>query len=399
MRPRQTITESFSSFVEFEQDIFKAWSTDRKLERNVEKIISKYAAAPNLENFLALYWHQLWSVERSFFAGEHLAAYVQEVCYWAAYKTQGNLNSSQYRLSDCFQMAIAQLPIVLNGFDSKFGSNLKNYAAITFRSLLINSLRNGYEADLCSDWGLLRKITQKRLETALGEYGFSQEKIGECVLAWTCYKTIFAPVKGSGIKQLSKPDLTTWEQIADLYNVLRLQQLGANSAEYKATVLENRLQDCSRILRRHLCPQVDSLNKPKQGLIGKEIIDDLGSPGDSVLTEIIEIEESKLRLEKQVELQAFLTETLTLLKPELHKVLTLYYIEGLTQAEIAQQLEIKQYNISRNLAKARETMLKALGKWSAQKFQISLNTETMGQMNKILEEWLENYYKQYVKVR
>ena len=361
MRPRQTIIESFSSFVEFEQDIFKAWSTDLKLERNVKKLLAECSRTKNLENFLALYWHKLWSVEQSFIASEHLAAYVQEACYWAAYKTQSNLNSSQYKLSDCFQMAIAQLPVVLNGFDSRLGSNLKNYAAITFRSLLINSLRTGYETDLCSDWGLLRKITQKRLETSLEEYGFKTAKIREYVLSWTCFKTLFVPIKGSGIRQLSKPDAATWEQIAALYNSQRLQHLGANAPPCTPAALESRLQDCSRILRKHLCPDVESLYKPKLGQVGKEIIDDLASPQGSVLTQIIELEENKHREEKQIELQAFLTETLKGLKPELHQVLNMYYIKSLTQAEIAQQLNLKQYQVSRNLAKARETMLKALG--------------------------------------
>lgn len=396
MRPRQTVTELFSSFIKFEQDTFKAWLKVPKLERSIRNILSRHPVTKNQENFLALYWHNLWRQEASPLAREHLVAYLQEVCYWAAYKTVENLKSPKYKLSDCFQIALTQIHVILNGFDSRLGSNLKNYAGVSFRSLLINTLRGSYEAELCSDWALLRKISQRKLESCLTQAGLSPAKIAEYVLSWSCFKIVFAPEKNTGIRQLSRPEAPTWEAISALYNKQRLHQLEPSSPPCSAAKIESRLIKCSQCLRAYLFPRIDSLNTPKPGQENTELLDELAGESESLLTQMIEQEEKNAREQQQIELQSFLRQALNELKPEQLQILSLYYAEHLTQAEIANRLNTKQYTVSRNLTRTRELILKALSLWSQEKFEVTLNGEMIAQMDEVLEQWLESYYQQSI---
>jgi len=391
MHPRQNINELFCTFVKIEQDCFKGWIYQPTLSRNLERFLGEHSTSRNLENFLALYFHKNWIVNNCQLSQDHLAAYLQEVCYWAAVKTHTKLPSHKFKVSDCFQMAMGQLQIVLNRFDPQHGSTLKPYALITFRSLLINQLRNHHEVNLCSDWALLRKISQTRLETTLSYAGLNKNEIDECILAWNSFKNIFSPTKTTGIRQLSEPDPATWQQIANFYNNLR--QLPTNSPAYSPLQLKNLLQKCSQLVRQSFYPQQVSLNQCQPNQPDTELLEDLSDHSPSILSDMIAAEDEQNRERQLTNLKNFLSETLVQLQPELLHVLILYYKEGLTQTEIANTLDTKQYTVSRRLTKARETLLKALGKWSRDEFGLTINTEVMAQLDEVMEQWLENHYQ------
>lgn len=393
MRSRENINDLFCSFVNLEQDSFKSWTCDHKLSRNLDRVLRENLSNHNMENFLSVYFHKNWIANSCKLSQHHLVAYLQEPCYWAAWKTYTKISDHKFKVSDCFQMAMGQVHIVLNGFDPSHGSKLKHYASIAFRSLLINTLRNQHEVDLCSDWALLRKISQRRLETTLTEVGFHKNQIDEHILAWTCFNNVFSPTKNTGIRQLSEPDPSTWQQITDLYNRQRHQALEANSPAYTPSQLQNRLEKCTKLLRESFCPTLGSLNIPKSNQADKEVIEDLPDTSQSFLNEMIEVEEKQDRQQQSTKLKTFLTEALVKLPPELGEVLIMYYGKRLTQTEIAKKLNTKQYKISRLLNKARETLLKALGKWGRDELALTINTEVMVQLDKVLEEWLENHYQ------
>lgn len=390
MLPRQNTLEIFCTFVQFDYDRFSGWATDARLRRSMRQCLSKEDRS---SNFWALYWHQIWQKEPQGLAKEHLAAYLQEVCFWSAVKTIRGFSSTQYTVPDCFQIAIARVDKVLEGFDRDRGFNLKSYASITFGNLIRELLRQKKEIDICSDWSLLRKLSQKRMDEALKNAGLDSQTSQHYILAWNCFKTIYVPQQASSTRKLPKPEQQTWLAIAKLYNRERLTQLDSTDAVTPET-LEKWMINCVKAARSYLFPNVTSIDKPKPGYETGAIVDSLvGEVDDSLLRDLIDKEEVQQRSQQQADINQFLSGCIKKLKPEEQKLLELYYSFELKQAEIAKQLGTQQYSISRKLAKARKTLLKALAQWSKSTMHISLTSDILNNISALLEEWLASYYE------
>ena len=389
MLPRQGIVEQFSTFIQFDFDRFDHWATDPRLRRNMTKSLTKASFQEASENFWAIYWHKTWQTKSQGMSREHLSAYLQEVCFWATHKTISGFTSTQYTVSDCFQVAIAGVDKVLKGFDPHQGYNLKNYASITFSNLIRELLRQRQEVDICSDWALLRKLSQKRLEESLKNAGLSADIIAQYVLAWNCLKTVYVPDRATSTRRLTKPTQETWSAIAKLYN-----QECQTSAKVNPETLEGWLLACVKAARAYLYPNVTSLNQPKPGYDSGEIVDSLtGEVDDSLLTEMIVAEEVQGRNQQQAEISQALIAAINDLKADERKLIELYYAEGLTQTEMAKELNTKQYNVSRKLSRARKSLLKSLAQWSQEKLHISLTSDVLKGISALLEEWLTGYYQ------
>lgn len=391
MLPRQDTVEIFSTFIQFDYDRFAGWAIDTRLCRSMRQSLNTITTV-NSANFWALYWHQIWQQQPKGLAREHLAAYLQEVCFWSATKTISGFNSSQYSVSDCFQVAIARIDKVLKGFDRERGFNLKSYASITFANLIRELLRQQKEIDICSDWSLLRKLSQKRMIEALANAGLDRETIERYVLAWNCLKTIYVPERASSTRQLPKPQPETWLAIANLYNQERHTQLQQSTEAVTCEHLEKWLLICVKAVRSYLFPHVASINQPKPGYETGEIVDSLVGVDQSLLVEMIAQEEIEQRSQQHTDINQFLTAIIKQLKPEEQKLLEFYYGLGLKQAEIAQELNTKQYSISRQLSRVRKELLLALAQWSQSTMHISLTSDILDNISSLLEEWLASYY-------
>ena len=389
MLPRQDTVQVFSTFIQFDSDRFSGWATDSRLRRSMKQCLTKIPSESS-ENFWVLYWHKTWQEQPKSLAKEHLAAYLQEICYWSSTKTIHGFTSTQYTVPDCFQVAIAGIDKVLKGFDRERGFNLKSYASITFGNLIRELLRQKREIDICSDWSLLRKLSQKRITEALADAGLDREVIERYVLAWNCFKTIYVPERGNSTRKLPKPEPETWAAIADLFN----QERSTISAD-KATSenMEQWLLACVKAARSHLFPNVTSINQPKPGYESGEIVDSLvGEVDESLLSDMIADEDAQQRSQQQGDIGKFLITTIEQLKPEEQKLLELYYSLGLKQAEIAKELNTQQYTVSRKLARARKALLKELAKWTRETMHITLTSDVLDNISSLLEEWLAGYY-------
>ena len=365
MRPRQGLIECFSTFLQFDADRFQTWVIEPKLRRSMQNCFNQSPQTETAENFWALYWHKVWQVQFDSLVRDHLAAYVQEACYWVAQKTTESFAMTQYSLADCFQMAITRLDKVLKGFNPEFGGNFKNYASATFNSLIRESLRQRREIDICSDWALLRKLSQKRLTEALQNAGLANDTIASQVLAWRCFKTLYTPQQATATRKLSKPDQKTWESIAQLYNNERQSQLASQSPSATSERLEQWLSSCASNARAYLYPNFISINTPKPGETGSDFLDDLpDSTQASLLNQMIAAAETQTRQTQKAQLNAVLSQALAQLNPQAKTMLQLYYQARLTQQQIAQHLDIKQYTVSRRLGKVREVLLRAMAEWS-----------------------------------
>lgn len=419
MRPRHSLIDLFSTFLEFDFDRAQGWAMDLRLRRSMERCLEQSTVLDSPDSYWALYWHKVWQADlsqtdpaqanpiqanpaqasssqvnsgRNELARGHLTAYVQEPCYWVAQKTASSFSSIQYNLADLFQMAMAQMDKVLKGFNAQQGFSFKNYASVTLSNLIRESLRQRQEVDICTDWALLRKLSQKRLVEALQTVGLTPETIASYVMAWACFKTLYVPKQATGSQKLVKPDPETWQAIAHLYAEERLTQpiLLTTTPE----TLEKWLATCAKAARAYLYPSLMSINAPKPGQDSGEFLDNLAETAqtDALLMDLILEEEIQQRQDQRAEINSILVEAIQQLDHQSQHLIQLYYQQGLTQQQMAEQMEMKQYTVSRRLTKAREFLLVGLAKWSQATLHRMPTSDLLNHTSAALEEWLKTYY-------
>lgn len=392
MRTRQDLIEIFSSFVRFEADHFGGWLNDPKLRRSMQRRHEDTALTADQERGWAVYWHQQWQAQPQSIAREHLLAYVQEACYWVAYRASTRFTSAQYGAADCFQMAIAQLPKILKGFDANQGFDLKNYASTSFKSFIRDRLRQCQETDICTDWSLLRKVSQKRLTAALQTQGLTRE-IEPILLAWSAYRLICVPTQSTGARRLSAPDAQTWAAIAQQYNAERHGLPGATQTATPKQI-EAWMVTAAKAVRSYLYPGAVSINAALPGQDSGEFVDSLtDAKATSPMNALIDAEVQAQRQQQQDQLTAVLAAAVASLETDAQQLLHLYYGTDLTQKDIAAQMGIKQYSISRQLSRIRKTLLLALGEWAQEKLHIPLSPNLLKYTSAALEEWLATRYR------
>ncbi len=385
MRSRQDLTELFSTFMQFDAERFSAWAVDARLRRSMQNCLQRFPEAPDLESFWVLYWYKVWQTPPSALAGLHLAAYLQEPCYWAAQQLVKKFATVQYSLSDYFQMAIAEVNTVLQRFNPERGASLKTYAGMVFGSVLRDMLRQRQAVDLCTNWTLLRKISKKRLNEALQAAGLSDAAIAGYRLAWTCFKALYVPTSPTG--SLPSADRHLWEAVAHLYNAERPKAINAETVEQWLT-------RCAGWVRAYLYPSIASLNAPqlnqKSGQEGGEVQDQLTASSESLLTEMIAREEIQDRQTQRVQVQKVLLAAIDQLDTPSQELMRLYYSQGLTQQQIVQHLQMSQASVSRRLNKIREGLLTAVVQWSQKELNIMPTPTLIKEMSAALEVWLSD---------
>lgn len=392
MRSRQGITELFSTFLQFEADRVTGWVTDARLRRNIRNCQESLPQSETSENFWIVYLYKLWNNEPESLVRGHLSAYLQESCYWAAQKIISKVSTTQYTLSDCFQIAIAGIDKVLKGFNPEIGFSLKSYASAIFSSQLKEMLRTQGAIDICTNWRLLRKLTSKRFVESLENVGLSVETIANYVLAWKCFLAQYVPQQATGTRKLPKPEAATWEAISKMYNTQR-HQLTHPGSECSPETIEKWMIACAKAARTYLYPNFTSLNAPRGNEGAGEFLDNLPEmKQDSLLAEFITQEEDEDRKLQQRNMGNILIDALGELDSQAGEIVQLYYAQGLTQQEIAKHLDIKQYTISRRLTKVREALLIKLATWSQETLHISLNSTVLNYISTVMEEWLKGYY-------
>ncbi|MEC4816312.1 MAG: sigma-70 family RNA polymerase sigma factor [Scytonema sp. PMC 1069.18] len=388
---RQNLIQIFSTFIQFEGDVFSHWVSDPKLRRSMQNSIKQ--SPEDSEAFWAIYWHRIWQIQTSPLAAAHIAAYLQEVCYWVAKKMKMNVQG-QHSVTDFFQTAIARIDKVLKGFNPQFSSNLKAYAEYAFKNIIKDLLRKRHETDICNDWGLLHKVSQKRLVESLRQVGYNSQTIARYILAWNCFLQIYTPKNTATAHQLIKPNYPTLQAIAQLYNTERLSQLSASSSMCTPESLETWLLTCAKAVRSFVYPSSVSINTSISGLETDELLDRLTtSCQESFLNELIAQEEVEAIAAQRIEIDTVLRDGLAKLDTEAQLLLHTYYKEGLTQQQIAQQMGVKQYTVSRLLTKVKRALLLELAHWSKKILHTPLTSNVIDSMSNALEEWLVAHYR------
>jgi RNA polymerase sigma factor (sigma-70 family) len=394
MRPRQDVTEMFSTFAQLEANKFSRWLTNTRLRRSIQTCLNSSPEVASSENFWALYWHKRWQNNSSRLAKMHMQAYLQESSYWASKKMAAKYTNSQYEVGDYFQIANAEVEIILKDFNAEKSSSLKYYAVMAMSTRLRDILRQRKEADICTNWALLRKISKKVILEALNQAGLSPTAIAQYRLAWTCFKELYVH-QVSGTKQLPGPNRQLWAAIADLYNRERQTQLSFSTLACTSEKIEQWLNQTAVYIRAYLFPPVKSLNVPKSDSETTETLDLPDPSSDSLLADMIAKENIQDREQQVVQMSTLLSNALQLLDAQSQEMLRLYYQEGLTQQQIMQQLQMSQSTVSRRLVKGRESLLAALVKWRSNlnlELNICVNSNQIQDMSIALEEYLRNRY-------
>ncbi len=414
MPSRRNLVEQFSTFLQFEGDRPRPWLADPRLRRSMERRLESQAAQQE-ENFWALYWHKQWLKHQpTDITGQpavkpnptqqlpqnHLTAFVQDGCYWAAHKTVTRFKNLPYGLSDCFQLAIAQFNKILKGFDAAYGSDFATYANAAFASLIRETLRQRNEVDICTDWGLLRKLSKKRLTEALLLQGLGEATTKSYVLTWQGFKLHYVPHQATGTRKLTKPDDETLEKIVAYYKAQKRDQLSKDHPDASSEDIETWLLATAKAARQYLYPTQVSVNAQRAGQ-ETEFIDSL--PETNELSPMDSLVEEEAQSERQQQRQALgdvLDQLLGELDGDAQKLLGFYYRDGMTQQEMAKALDVKQYTVSRKLSRIRQGMVKKLASWSVE--QISpedvdnLHTgpdlDLLSTVSSVLDEWLQQHF-------
>jgi RNA polymerase sigma factor (sigma-70 family) len=356
MRPRKTLLDQFSSFLQFQGDRSSGWLTDPRLAKGMSLALAQDSAACEAD------WVRLWHGLRTPRAIDHLTAFLQEPCYWGSVKVSRQVGAASglFGLSDLFQSAIGICPRILASFDPELSSNLRAYAEMVFRSQLKDLLRKQREVDICTDWGLLHKVSQKRLTDALVAQGLGQEGGADrgILLAWLCFREIYAPSSGSS-RRLQDPDGESWAAIGQLYDSQRLAQ---DAPAATVVQLEAWLRRSALAVRRFLYPGQLSSDVTR-GESEESWLDSMTDGADEPIAQLIAEEAQQARSAQQQDLDRCLDGAIAALPEDQRQLLSAYYGEGLTQQEIAEQFGIKQYQVSRRLTALRKGLIEPVLAW------------------------------------
>jgi RNA polymerase sigma factor (sigma-70 family) len=394
MRQRKDLIEIFSTFLQFESDRPTLWAIDPRLHRRMTRSVETEPRGS--ENFWAVYWLRQYAqhgdirnpIHRQ--PIDHLAAYLQETCFWAVNRVLPRMGVIQAKLSDCFQVAIADVPKLLAAFDTSKPTSLKAFANTVFGNCLRDYLRQRREIDVCSDWGLLQKISRKRLLDALVANNFNPAICDRYYLAWKALTTNHSSANSPKLRTSAAPDLETWQLILASFDRDRAEFPLVTAATVKE--LEKLLLDAAKKVRGYLYPTINSLNVSKGNDTEADWESDLVGHEAAPMAYLEEQETTAERQTQQQQMVAVLNEAISKLDQPAQKLLMLYYRDGATQQNIAAQLEIPQYTVSRKLSRARETLLKAILAWGQNTLHIAPTSDVINSISALLEEWLESFY-------
>ncbi|MEL6939205.1 MAG: sigma-70 family RNA polymerase sigma factor [Cyanobacteria bacterium J06598_1] len=356
---------------------------------------------PEKEGFWALYWFQQWQTKEHPLAGQHLSAYLQEPCYWAVENITRRFVSAHFSLADGFQGAIAQVDRILTRYNPTYGSSLKAYARTAFANFSRDYLRQQKAADICSDWALLRRLSQTQLKESLRTAGFIQVETDTAI--WKCFKAICIPdaerIANRNVRTLASPSDGLYAQIAERYNQ-QFAHATETAAIIDAKAVAASLQRSIQAARGYLNPNVLSLNQPQYGpssgsFSGKDkaLLTTISlSEGETPMAQMMAAEAYAEQQEKMAAIGQVLQAAIASFEPHQQTLLQLYYQKQLTQKEIAQQLGIKQYQVSRQLSRVRQQLLLIVAKWSQDTLHISVESAVLATISEVLHEWLQHTY-------
>lgn len=394
MKKREDIVQKFSTFLCFGDDRNKntQWQTDVELERHIKTLVESDPEAK--EEFWARYFLRASDTSTPKHS-QHLCAYLQEACLWAAQRTYQRFRvmRHKYDLQEYFQIAYlaANPPLkLLKNFNFDYpDTKIESYA----KTAIIRSVSNIiYHQDLearrdkFSDYGLLKDITGKELREALTARAFNQEKINRYYLIWKAFDEIYQPKHSQGSRCIVPPNSEQIQQIAAHYN----QHL------HPATAIGD--EEIQEVLL--ICIAATREQRTKR-CVPLEDYENISDPSKNTWEKLIQQE-----ILQQVE--SIVLRLFSNLPQNGQTLLKLWLGLNLTQTEIAAVLKNqypefqKQYQVARHLSRYTRSLLKDLVSELQTIHEeitpdICLNNETnlaviKGYLDECLQNYLQNFF-------
>ncbi|NJR76834.1 MAG: hypothetical protein HC773_31445, partial [Scytonema sp. CRU_2_7] len=242
-----------------------------------------------------------------------------------------------------------------------------------------------------SDWGLLKHCTRKSLQQALQSQGYTQPQFGCYLLAYNCFKEIYAPQKPTSNRSLQPPTDTQFQEITNQYNHLVQQSVPDTLDTVHQENMRQWLLECIQALRNFRSTHIISLDAPKSE-------DEHSAP----LSEITPNPVSESQWEKIIvqeltpQLMATLSELLTQLDRYTNNHLLLRYGFNLDNRSIAPFFFVDSTTISRRCNKTTQELLRQLTQWAQEELHITPDSENLKEINTVLKQCLNQYYQSFI---
>lgn len=384
------------------------WSRDRKLERNLARLLKQ---RPDLNNELALlqYFCEAVQQDSDSLAVEHLSAYLEPACLLTARKLYSDFNINGYSGSDYFQLARKQLlePKIIpdqQGLKREVPyivwlclqynpnqSHITTYAYLKLSSAILSQLFKHQETARLSDWALLKNSSKKALRTALEKTGISEEKIQGCLGAWQGFCAVYGQITVPKNRKLPEPTEAQWMAIFQYFSA---QNLTGDIPEVK-----HLLKTCVQVLRERKLIQFIDLDGVDEAVREQQELEMV----EQCEFQQLEWEEKDVGEARDRQLSDFLGATIATLPKnnrkksiDPRKLVILYYsFPGLNQTKIGKLLGVNQSTISHHLEKHKISILESFAQWCEKEWGLPLTVEN----NHALSETLEIGLKEYCRNR
>ncbi|MEO0867574.1 MAG: sigma-70 family RNA polymerase sigma factor [Cyanobacteria bacterium J06642_11] len=385
MDPRRDILVVFSTFIQFAEDRFERWFTRPRLVQSMRQQMQD--VPERSEGFWALYWYRQLDSHPN--ANDHLWAYLQEPCYRAAEQITHRFTTVQLSVADGFQIAIAHVQRILQGYKPDYGSTLKAYAQKSFGNAIRDYLRQQHEIQISTNWGLLRRVSQTQLTEALHAAGYVNT--APAILLWKCFRAICTPTPDRSVRGLPDPSEAQLQAIAQ-----RLDQESPDGSTsdffHEPQQIMEKLIQLANLVRTYLNPVITSLNQPQYEDSIEEQLNTLIGEEEPPMVQLLNAEAYAKQQQQLQQIGGFLDNALTALSPEHQRLLVLYYQQKLTQNTIAQQLNIRQYQVSRQLNRIRRQLLLDVINWATMTLHTPSDCDVLENVSEVIHEWLQGHY-------
>ncbi|MEM9155311.1 MAG: hypothetical protein AAGB13_09770, partial [Cyanobacteria bacterium P01_F01_bin.33] len=376
------------------------WMTNLKLKYHFDK--HERQLSESSEQFWVVYWHSQWRSQPRSLAREHLVAYLQEPCFWAAYDFRITLESTPYSVIDFFQICFALeinssnpekritlIDKILDKYLPETSKSLGSYAQISFKHALGKEIYRLTRIRQCSNWSLLchKDVGDEVLRNALTREGFPEIAREQMRLMCECFRLFFDG---------KSPTARVWKQIAAAYN--RTKSNYGTWPTLTAVDLEERLELCGRAIRSFYALSVKSLDAPVGGseCDSRTLEDSLVDPFEA-LSNI----ERLANRELWKEAEAILIQAFRELPRDKQMLLALKYgmSPKLDNYAIADRIGFegsrtrKGNKVSQSIKSTKRKLARALAPWVENTLHAFATSplDTMEGITKAIDLWLEEY--------
>lgn len=386
------------------------WKNQPKLQRNInlyEQMHDKFRALCYQQDRgkgIAQFWCEIalneqntisWEpANKTQLAWEHLGSFFEEKCYWTAKDLCKSSNRESWEEFLFAARLVIHNPLkfreILVRYKPDKSSNIDAYVS----EALTNYVKSESSKNKFSRWRLLYNKSDKELKEALLVLGRNEPEISQFIFARKYFKQVYLiskvknPARKAGQKWLN-PDAQDFSQAAQCYNMEKLSKAAPHEVSISINITGAEVQQWMEVC-------IQALEQYPNSILPQFSLEALQSTGFEVTSvnqktieeieyqNVLSIEEiNKGGSDLTERMNSELSKHLITLKPDIQKILILYYGFKFNQKQLAEILNMNQSSISRNIAKSTLSLLD----------KISGISQPQLWTHDYVERWLKQSYK------